>query len=102
MSYAVTNDGTDDAQIINVSCNAWKQLADRYAALAVVLEFPWRLHQIADSAFSKREGPLEWKGFIVILDQPYFRIKRIDARGTTMHEQKNNPFCASWKVRRLG
>ena len=76
---AIAHHGAHQAQIVGAFGDVRKQAADPESALAVLLEFPGRLHQIAHVALGERERPLERQRLLVPLLERGLVVERIDA-----------------------
>lgn len=78
-----------------------KQVADRYAALARLLEFPGRLHETTYIVLAEGKTALEGNRFTVVLNEPRLRVERIDARWSSVHEEEDDPLHSGREVRSL-
>jgi hypothetical protein len=91
----------DDAEVIDALRNVGKQFTDLDATLAVLLELPRRLEQIArggelDTRLGKRQV------LAVALLQFRLRVEGVDLRGAPLHEQENDALGPRGEVRILG
>ena len=84
-------DGIDKADIVNVPRHFGKQFADMETAFPVRFEFPGGLEEILGLA-GDDPGFVEGDRFAVVAGQLRFVVKGVHLRGTTMHEEKNDPF----------
>ena len=75
-----------------------KQLADRLARFAVVLEFPRRLHQRAHLV--ELQGRLERQRLAIKAIEFWLGIEGVDVRDAPVHEQEDDAFGAR-RVMRL-
>ena len=89
---AIADHRADHAKVVHARGDIRKQRADRNAALAVLLERPWRLHQAADIVLAERQAALERHRLAVILVQARLWIERVDARRPAVHEQEDDAF----------
>ena len=102
MIHSFADHRSDDAKIIGAVADMGEQVADRDAALARVFEGPRRFHQRPGFFVGESERALHRQRLTVIAIEPRLGIERIDARGTTVHEQKDHTFGAGSKVRLFG
>src|SRR5579864_1184951 len=98
--FVSTAHGADNAHVVDHRSQLRKQVAYRYAALAIRLELPGRGQQIAgwrelEFRLGKRQR------LTVAFGQFWFRIERIDMRYAAVQEKENDALRPGGKVRRL-
>ncbi len=95
----IVEHGAYDAEFVCVLCHMGKEFADLYPALAVFGELEVRAERgtAEPLVFAQICGHRE--GFAVEFFQLRFRIKRVHLGGTAIHEQMNDAFCFSGKLR---
>ena len=66
MIHAIADHGADYAEVVDAGGDVGEKVADRDAALAVLLELPGRFHQSADIVFAEGQAALEGDGLAVV------------------------------------
>ena len=86
----------DNAKVINMLSDVWKQIAHRGATFAVLAELPRGPQQVAravklDPALGKRER------LTVLSIEARFGVEGVHMRRSAQHEQKDHPLGARGK-----
>src|SRR5215204_4265407 len=102
MIDTIADHRTQETKVIGAGGDVGEKLADRDAALAVLLELPWRLHQTADVVLPEGESSFKRHRFAVIFVQARFGIECIDTRRTAVHEKEDDALDSRRQMRRLG
>ena len=96
--------GVDEAEVIDVLPDVWKEFADVAAGLAVLLEVPERLEELALALFA--EGVFanadEVVALAIAFDELGFVIEAVDMAGTAGHEEEDDSFGSAGEGGRLG
>src|ERR1044072_2129287 len=91
--------GTNDAEIVGVTTESRKELADLDAALPVWFEREWRLQQRAGLALGLEISG--GRGLPVVFIEHRLRVEGIDLRRAAIEEQEDDVFGLGGKMRRL-
>src|SRR5262245_3963997 len=95
----VRNHGSDYDHVIDTRGDVGKKLADIRSALAIFLEFVGRGENLVADIEDGR-GRLERYRLPALLFETWLWIKRVDLRGSSIHEQKDDRFRFRLVVRR--
>src|SRR4051812_34639605 len=89
--------GTDDADVIGACTQLREYFAEFGAALAVVIEFEWRLQKVAGLALGLQIAA--GGGFAVILGEHRLGVEGVHLRGATVEKQEDDVFRFWCEVR---
>src|SRR5713101_8225992 len=92
--------GADEANVVHLLGELRKEIADPSAALAVLLELPWRLEQIEGLARDDL-GALEGQRPAVVAREKRLIVEGVDLRRAAVHKEEDHTFGARGEVRRL-
>lgn len=79
----------NDAEVINVLGDVWKEIADRDATLAILPELPGRLEHLAN-IIELRRGHLGFDRLSVFFGQAWLGVKGIHLRRATIHVEEDD------------
>jgi hypothetical protein len=91
-------DTSQDAEVINSLGDFREQFANGETAFSMLSELPGRLEEVS---LLRESDSWEFEGqrFAVVTIEKGLRIKGVDVRRAALHEEKDDSFCSSGKMR---
>ena len=86
-----------EAKVVRDGRDIRKKVANRCAALAVLLTRPGRFQEKVLGFVGSDAGGLEREGLSRVARQERFGIKQIHGRWAAVHEEKDDPLGSAWK-----
>jgi hypothetical protein len=96
VNWRIGRHGVDEGDVVNFLSQMGEQIADPFAAFAVLPEFPARLHNPPLIAMPAATEGLHFDGFAIHAVHAGFVIEGIDLAGATVHVEKDDMLCA-WR-----
>jgi len=102
VNWRIGRHGVDEGDVVNFLSQMGKQIADPFAAFAVLPEFPARFHDATLIAMPAPTEGLHFDSFAIHPVHAGFVIEGVDLAGTTVHVEEDHIFRARLEVGCLG